>query len=380
MEQRDHPAWRGLPVVVGAAPGGRGVVATCSYEARRYGVHSAMPITDATRRLPPQTIYVRPDMAHYTAVSRQIMRALADIAPVVEPVSIDEAYLDVSGMQRLVGSPEQIGRRTKAAIWDAVGLTASVGIGPNRLIAKLASDSRKPDGLTVIAQGGIPAFLDPMPLTVLRGVGAKTAPRLQRLGLKTIGDVRRVPPDTLRRVLGAQVGARVYQQARGLANDRIEPDTDRKSISKEHTFAEDVADVAVLRDTLRWGAQEVGYLARHTGHAGSVVTLKIRLCPFETHTRSRTLRAATADDREIFRSAWDLLQAGLQAERWANRAVRLIGVGLSGWTATPTQPDLLAAEATLVQPRGQQRLNQTIDAIRDRFGQRTIRRGLHRHE
>ena len=150
VEQRDHPEWCGIPVVVGAEPGRRGVVATCSYEARRYGVHSAMPISEAVRRLPPQTVYVRPDMERYARVSRQIMGVLETLSPVVEPVSIDEAYLDVSGMEGLVGSPEVIGRRTKAAIREAVGLTASVGVGPNRLIAKLASDFRKPHGPTQV--------------------------------------------------------------------------------------------------------------------------------------------------------------------------------------------------------------------------------------
>ena len=169
IEQRDRPQWRGLPVVVGAEPGKRGVVATCSYEARRYGVHSAMPIAEAVRRLPPLTVYVRPLMDDNGRVSREVMAALDGISPVVEQVSIDEAYLDVSGLELLVGPPEVIGQRAKAAIREAVGLTASVGIGPNRLIAKLASDSHKPDGLTVVPSEGVQAFLDPMPLTVLRG-------------------------------------------------------------------------------------------------------------------------------------------------------------------------------------------------------------------
>ena len=191
VEQRDHPEWHGLPLVVGASPGGRGVVATCSYEARRYGVHSAMPISEAACRLPPETVYVRPDMARYARVSRQIMAALEALSPVVEQVSIDEAYLDVSGLEGLIGPPELIGQRAKSSIRDAVGLTASVGLGPNRLIAKLASDYRKPDGLTVIQAEQVRDFLDPMPLGVLRGVGAKTAPRLQRLGLE---HGRRCPP------------------------------------------------------------------------------------------------------------------------------------------------------------------------------------------
>jgi DNA polymerase-4 len=377
VEQRDHPLWRGLPVVVGAEPGRRGVVATCSYEARRYGVHSAMPISEAVRRLPPETVYVRPRMADYAHVSRQIMGVLATISPVVEQVSIDEAYLDVSGMEGLVGPPEVIARRTKAAIREAVGLTASVGIGPNRLIAKLASDFRKPDGLTVVPAEGVADFLDPMPLGVLRGVGSKTAPRLQRLGLATVADVRRIPLVELRQHLGARAGTELHLQAQGIADDRVYPASERKSISKETTFAEDVNDAAVLRDTLLWAAQEVGYLARHEGRAGSVVTLKIRFHGFETHTRSRTLNAPTADDTALHRAAWALFEA----EVWAGKPVRLIGLGLSGWAADlGMQPDLFAA-ADMPEPHPRDsRLAETLDAIRRKFGSGYIQRGLSRRK
>ncbi|KAA6184469.1 DNA polymerase IV [Thiohalocapsa marina] len=375
VEQRDRPEWRGRPVVVGAAPGGRGVVATCSYEARRYGVHSAMPIAVAARRLPPETVYVRPDMARYARVSREIMTVLQTLSPVVEPVSIDEAYLDCTGLQRLIGPPEAIGRRAKAVIREAVGLTASVGLGPNRLIAKLASDSHKPDGLTVVPAGQVQAFLDPMPLAVLRGVGVKTAPRLERLGLHSVGDIRRLPLETLRRQLGARAGTAVHQQARGIADDRVYPARERQSISKETTFGTDVTDPEVLRETLRWAAQEVGYVARQEGRAGSVVTLKVRLHPFETHTRSGTLRAATADDRMLFRTAWALLQA----EHWlGRRAVRLIGVGLSGWHSEPEQGDLFADSGVIPEGSDADRLHETLDAIRDKFGKGMIQRGMAR--
>jgi DNA polymerase-4 len=238
VEQRDNPPWRGLPLVVGAEPGRRGVVATCSYEARRYGVHSAMPISEAARRLPPETVSVRPSMNRYARVSRQIMEVLETISPLVEKVSIDEAYLDVTGLERLMGPPEVIGRLTKERIREAVGLTASVGIGPNRLIAKLASDADKPDGLTVVPLEKVSAFLDPMPLSVLRGVGAKTAPRLERPGLKTVGDVRHLSLEALRRHLGAGAGTQVHLQALGIADDHVYPASERKSISKETTFGE----------------------------------------------------------------------------------------------------------------------------------------------
>ncbi len=348
VEQRDHPEWRGRPLVVGAEPGRRGVVATCSYEARRYGVHSAMPISEAARRLPPDTIYVRPSMDRYARASRQIMAVLETISPVVEKVSIDEAYLDVTGLERLVGPPEVIGRQTKERIREAVDLTASVGIGPNRLIAKLASDADKPDGLTVVLPERVSDFLDPMPLAVLRGVGAKTAPRLERLGLKTVGDVRRLSLEELRRHLGATAGTQVHLQARGIADDQVYPASERKSISKETTFGEDVTDPEVLKDTLRWAAQEVGYLARHEQRKGLVVTLKIRFRPFETHTRSRTLKEPTANDIEILRVAWALFQT----ESWADRPVRLIGVGISGWNEAQlgVQQDLFDDEHTRTPP------------------------------
>jgi DNA polymerase-4 len=245
-------------VVVGAKPGQRGVVATCSYEARRYGLHSAMSIAEAVRRLPPETVYVRPRMAHYARVSQQVMGMLNTLSPVVEPVSIDEAYLDISGLERLVGPPKVIGQRAKAAIQEAVALTASVGIGPNRLITKLACDSRKPDGLTVVPLERVDDFLDPLPLTVLRGIGRKTAPRFQRLGWVTVAEVRRLSLTDLRRHLGAQAGTQVYLQARGIADDYVYTRTEHPSISKETTFAEDITDTAVLRDTLRWAAQEAG--------------------------------------------------------------------------------------------------------------------------
>jgi DNA polymerase-4 len=320
------------------------------------------------------TVYVRPRMEDYARVSRQVMEALEAISPVVEKVSIDEAYLDVSGMESLVGPPEIIGQRARAAIREAVALTASVGIGPNRLIAKLASDYRKPDGLTVVLPELVREFLDPMPLTVLRGVGAKTAPRLQRMGLKTVGDVRRLSLEELRRHLGARAGTQVHLQALGIASDQVYPATERKSISKETTFAEDIVDPAVLRDTLRWAAQEVGYLARYEGLTGAVVTLKIRFRPFDTHTRSRALQARTASDGVIFRTAWDLFQA----EDWAGKPVRLIGIGLSDWEQQAcVQPDLFGTEAPEPHPQDH-RLDETLDAIRRKFGKGYLQRGLSR--
>ncbi|MBT3040913.1 MAG: DNA polymerase IV [Candidatus Thiodiazotropha sp. (ex Ctena orbiculata)] len=379
IEQRDHPEYQGRPLVVGAKPGKRGVVATCSYEARRYGVRSAMPISEAVRRLPPETVYLRPSMTRYGEVSRQIMQALEGISPAVEKVSVDEAFLDISGMQRLIGPPEVIGRRAKSVILEGVGLTASVGIGPNRLIAKLASDFRKPDGLTIVLADQVQAFLDPQPLTILRGLGAKSAPVLQRIGLRTVADVRRLSLLELRRHLGDLAGTKIHEQAHGIASDRVHLDSERKSISKETTFNEDITDPEIVRDTLHWAAQEVGYIARQEGRRGSIVTVKIRFQGFETHTRSRTLTTPTSTDKEIFQQVWELYQS----EQWVGRPVRLVGLGVSGWArdaAKAAEQADLFDEITADHAPKQERLYQTMDAVSDKFGRKSVRFGVRRRK
>ncbi|MEW8459687.1 MAG: DNA polymerase IV [Candidatus Thiodiazotropha endolucinida] len=379
IEQRDHPEYQGRPLVVGAKPGKRGVVATCSYEARRYGVRSAMPISEAVRRLPPETVYLRPSMTRYGEVSRQIMQALEGISPAVEKVSVDEAFLDISGMQRLIGPPEVIGRRAKSVILEGVGLTASVGIGPNRLIAKLASDFRKPDGLTIVLADQVQAFLDPQPLTVLRGLGAKSAPVLQRIGLRTVADVRRLSLLELRRHLGDLAGTKIHEQAHGIASDRVHLDSERKSISKETTFNEHITDPEIVRDTLHWAAQEVGYIARQEGRRGSIVSVKIRFQGFETHTRSRTLTTPTSTDKEIFQQAWELYQS----KQWAGRPVRLVGLGVSGWArdaAKAAEQADLFDEITADHAPKQERLYQTMDAVSDKFGRKSVRFGVRRRK
>ncbi|MES9927784.1 MAG: DNA polymerase IV [Candidatus Thiodiazotropha sp. 6PDIVS] len=379
IEQRDHPEYQGRPLVIGAKPGKRGVVATCSYEARRYGVHSAMPISEAARRLPPETVYLPPDINKYGAVSREIMTVLESLSPVVEKVSVDEAFLDITGMQRLIGDQETIGHRAKHLIRNQVGLTASVGIGPNRLIAKLASDYQKPDGLTIVQPDQVEDFLNPLPLTVLRGLGLKSAPILQRLGLKTVADVRRLSLLDLRRHLGSRAGTNIYEQARGIASDIINTQSTRKSISKETTFNEDITDPKILRDTLLWSAQEVGYIARHGNRKGSLVTLKIRFRGFDTHTRSRTLTMPTAADQDLFKAAWALYQN----EQWHDQPVRLIGLGLSGWdgvnSVDATQGDLFD-ELQPIADAKQDLLYRTLDEVSGKFGKRSIRQGSQRYK
>ena len=373
VEQRDDPALRGRPVVVGALPGGRGVVATCSYEARRFGIRSAMPIQEAHRRC-PDAVYLRPRMAHYRAVARQIRAVMAACAPVVEPISIDEAFLDVSGLELLIGPPETIGRRIKAAIRGAVGLTASVGIAPNRLVAKIASDAGKPDGLIVVPPEQVLDFLGPQPVGVLRGVGSRTLPILERLGLRTVADLRQLSLAQLQAHLGPRVAVSLYQQARGIASDRVGAHSPRKSLSKETTFGVDVTDPNVLRDTLRALAAEVAAAARQEGIAGRTLTLKIRFSGFETHTRQRRLDRRSDDARTLFAAAWSLYAAG----RWEGRPVRLIGLGIADLgPPDPVQPDLFDAGAQRpADGARERRLTATVDRIRARFGTGALRRGM----
>jgi DNA polymerase-4 len=370
-EQRDHPEYRGRPVIVGARPGHRGVVAAASYEARRFGIRSAMPISEAWRRC-PEAVYLRPDLAKYSRVSRQVFAILETLSPVVEAASIDEAYLDVSGLGKLVGPPREIGREIKRRILAATGLTVSVGIGPNRLIAKLGSEHRKPDGLTVVQPEQVLDFLAPMPVANLRGLGRQTQKVFDRLGIATVAQLRATPRAELERHLGHRAAAGFHNQAFGIASDEVVPERGRKSISKETTFETDVRDHTVLHDTLRRLAAEVAATARREGLLGSVVTLKIRYAGFETCTRRHKGQAPTADEREILKTAWRLLRNG----RLPNKPVRLIGVGISDWMQErPAQTDLFAVPG---RQEENSRVLQTIDAVTEKFGRGRLQVGVPR--
>lgn len=370
-EQRDRPEYRERPVVVGALPGHRGVVAAASYEARRYGVRSAMPISQAWRRC-PDAVFLRPDMDKYLHISRQVFQLLTTITPTVEAASIDEAYLDVSGLGRLVGPPLVIGRRIKQRIFQETGLTASVGIGPNRLIAKLGSDHCKPDGLTLVSPAQVLDFLAPMPVAKLRGLGRQTQKVFSRLGIRTVAQLRTVPLPLLEHELGKKAAASFHRQAFGIASDQVVPGRIRKSISKETTFEADVRDEAVLHDALRRLAADVARTARRENLSAWVVTLKIRFEGFETHTRRRKRNAPTHDERDILRAAWELYLAGSLPDK----PVRLIGVGISGFGDNqPAQADLFDPAP---RKRADERLLKTIDEVVDKFGKGTLQLGISR--
>lgn len=370
-EQRDNPDYRGRPVVVGALPGGRGVVAAASYEAREFGIHSAMPIGEAYRRC-PDAVFLRPDMEKYRRESRQTFAALAAITPLVEKASVDEAYLDVSGLEKLLGPPAAIGRTIKARIHEKTGLTASVGIGPNRLIAKLGSEHRKPDGLMIIPHDEVLDFLAPMPVKNLRGVGQKTCRRFEDLNIATVEQLRQASPVRLQKALGRKAAESFRRQALGIASDQVVPGRQRKSISKERTFASDVERDDVLHEQLRELAGGVARTARQEHLAGRVVTLKIRYTGFDTYTRQQKLDQATHDERMILRTAWQLYEHG----DLPSKPVRLIGVGISDWgDPQSTQGELFAPDT------GQQdneSVLKAIDKVTEKFGTGKLQLGLNR--
>ena len=284
IEQYENPQYRGQPVIVGGKPGGRGVVATASYEARTFGVHSAMP-TNTAYRLCPDGIYLHGDMAKYADYSRLIYQALHNITPVVEQASIDEFYLDLSGMERLIGKPRELGLHCKALIKETTGLTCSIGIGPNRLIAKLASEYRKPDGLTIVNQNQVNEFLDPLPLKALRGVGPKTLKRIAKLNVETIGQLRqRYSLEELQQAVGESTGSNLYHQARGSYPARVGTYQSQKSVSKETTFNEDISDPQQLKQTMQKLAFSVARSLRKKGYRGNVVNIRVRLADFTTFT------------------------------------------------------------------------------------------------
>lgn len=365
VEQRDHPAYRGKPVIVGADPDGgegRGVVAACSYEARTFGVHSAMPISQAYRRC-PQAIFLPVRMERYQEVSGRIFRIFHRYTDLVEPLSIDEAFLDVTGSTRLFGSPEAIGRRIKAEIWQEERLTASVGVAPNKFLAKIASDLEKPDGFVLVRPEGVEGLLGDLPLSYLWGVGEKTEARLKRLGLRTIGELAQWPEEELTRRFGA-VGSHLSRLSRGIDDRPVIPEEEAKSLGAETTFAVDIGDPRTLHQTLLALSERVASRLRQEGYTGATVTVKLRYADFTTVTRSLTLPAPTQLTEEIYRAA-RLLLAKLPL---GGKKIRLLGVSISKLSgrAAPGQLPLLPPD------RRRAKAAQAVDEIRRRFGETRI--------
>ena len=360
VEQRDRPELRGRPVIVGADPRGRGVVSAASYEARRFGVHSALPIGRAAR-LCPEGVFLPVDMDKYVTVSRQIMEILAEFTPLLEPLSIDEAFLDVTQTRALFGDGAEQGRRIKARILAAVGLTASVGVAPNKFVAKVASDLEKPDGLVVVAAGREAEFLAPLPVSRLWGVGRVAAGDLASMGISTIGQLAAIPLDQLRPRFGRSA-AQLAELAGGVDDRPVEPFAPPKSMGAEETFDRDHRDVERLRATLRGQAERVARELREERLAGRTVTLKLRFADFTTITRSHT-DDPTQDGLKIYREA-----AALLDRVTLRQPIRLIGLSVSGLIApTGGQLSLLGPDAVR-----RERLARALDRLVDRFGDQAI--------
>jgi DNA polymerase-4 len=362
VEQRDRPELRGQPVIIGADPQGgrgRGVVSTASYEARRFGVGSAMAISQAYR-LCPQGVYIFPDMDKYAQESREIMDILRRFTDLVEPISIDEAFLDVTGSRRALGSGLAIARALKQAVQRERSLTASVGLATCKLVAKVASDMQKPDGLVVVPPGTEAAFLAPLPVRRLWGVGPKTEEQLAKLGVVTIGQVAALDPARLERRIGHH-GHELQQLARGVDDRPVLADAgEAKSLGAEHTFGVDTSDLERLRRTLLDLADGVARRLRHNGYRARTVTLKYRDETFRTLTRAQSLADPTDAGDRLFQVGWALFRVV-----HGPRKVRLIGIYASGFGEKP-QLDLFSA-----QPSSADRLR---DLVTERFGEEALTR------
>lgn len=352
VEQRDRPELRGLPVIV-AGLGPRGVVSTCSYEARRFGVRSAMPTAQA-RRLCPHGVYLWPDLARYEEVSCQVFEVFHEVTPLVEGLSLDEAFLDVTASQRLLGSVEAMGLRIKEAIRERTQLNASVGMGPNKLLAKLASEISKPDGFRRIASDRAVAELAPLPVGRLWTVGKVTEQALHRLGIRTMGELAASDTARLASALGRQAGA-LQALARGEDNRSVEPELAEQSIGAEHTFDVDLAELAMAEAWLLRHCERIAARARQRGLQGRTVTVKLREQPFVTHTRQAQLASPSASASELYRLARRLLSAWWESQQ--RPRLRLLGVNLSGFAVEPQQDLFDAAPEQRVADQLQDRIN-----------------------
>ena len=370
VEQRDRPELRGLPVVVGG-DSSRGVVSAASYEARRFGIHSAMPSAQA-RQLCPDAVFLPGDMARYKAESRKIFSIFRDFTPRLEGLSLDEAFLDLTGTERVLGPPRSVGEQIRARVRDEVGLAVSVGIAPVKMVAKIASDAAKPDGLLEVDAAQVSAFLAPLPVRRLWGVGPVAEARLRRAGFETLGDLARSEPRRLKALLG-DWGTSMAALARGEDVREIEPYRDAISYSEENTFAEDVTDREKLRSLILTHADSVARRLRRDELCARTVVLKVRLGRrrsagprgYPLVTRRSTLREATDDGDRLAAEARALLERLDPQE-----PIRLLGVGVTGLVrAQETQRSLFEEPGA---GRGREELNRALDAIRDRFGWRSV--------
>jgi DNA polymerase-4 len=367
VEERDNPSLVGQPVIVGGSAEGRGVVAAANYEARKFGVHSAMAAARA-KQLCPHAVFIKTRMDRYAAVSRQIREIFERFTPLVEPLSLDEAFLDATGSEAIFGPSAEIGRQIKQLIRDELDLVASVGVAPNKFLAKIASDLKKPDGFVVVEPGEIQAFLDPLPVGRLWGVGKVTGRVFERLAIRTIGQLRQMPLDTLNKLFGSS-GEHYWQLAHGIDNRRVVPDREAKSISNETTFTEDIVDMEVLRAWLVNLVEQVARRLRQHDLRGRTVELKVRFADFKTISRSLTLMEPTCITQELLEAGVELLTQRLPSR---HLPIRLLGFGVSKLDASVNVQQQLFDQPDRERNKD---LDRVADQITEKFGKLAIRRG-----
>jgi len=373
VEVLDDPRLRGRPVIVGGTPESRGVVSAASYEARAYGVHSAMSAARALK-LCPDGVFLRPRGARYAEISGHVFDVFHDFTPLVEPLSVDEAFLDVGGCLRLFGEAVTIGRRIKDRIRDEIGLVASVGVAPNKFLAKLASDLEKPDGFVVVEAGRERELLDPLPVSRLWGVGPRSQASLEALGIRTVRDMRLADPDRLEQGLGPAMARHVAALAEGRDDRPVVPDHEAKSIGHELTFAADIAGREALVDILDGLADKVARRLRRAGLLARTVQLKARYPDFSTRTRSLTLTAPSDSLRVLRDAGRELFDDHLDRR---GRPLRLIGIAAQNLERADDRPAELFGDPEAERDRT---LDVLTDRAADRFGKGALTRGLRRRE
>ncbi len=373
VEMREQPGLADLAVIVGGSVQGRGVVAAANYAARKYGIHSAMPVARALR-LCPKLVRLPVRMRLYAEVSKQIREIFHRYTPEIEPLSLDEAFLDVTASERLFGDAVTIGHKIKNDIARELSLVASVGIAPSKFVAKIASDIDKPDGFVVISANEVQAFLDPLPVGRLWGVGKVTGTEFERLGIHTVRQVRQQPLEALRYRFG-KFGEQIWNLAQGIDPRKVVTDSRAKSISNETTFAVDISDKNLLRNYLLELTEQVAFRLRQQGLYARTVQIKLRFSDFKTITRCMSLAAHTQTTQELWKVAQGLLDTELAGK---TRAIRLLGIGasnLSRQAGVSQQADLFAGH----EQEKQREIDQLADEIRNRFGAVSIRRGAAPH-
>ena len=366
VEQRDDPALRGKPVIVGGRDR-RGVVAAASYEVRKFGVRSAMPVREALRRC-PDAICVRPRLPHYREVSRAVFDVFRDVTPIIQGLSLDEAFMDVSDVLHMYGSAKKLAELIKIRVRENTELTVSVGGGPNKLIAKIASDLDKPDGLCIVPEHRVQPTLDPLPAATIPGVGPKTVLKLKRAGIETIYQLRTTPVAQLRPVFG-RYSERMLERAAGIDSRPVISHSDDKTISTENTFRDDITSHDDMLSQIRGQAEQVAERVRSKGFSATVVRVKIRTPDFRTITRQQSLQPASHDTRVIGDVAAHLLTAWQRSS--PNAAVRLLGVGAGG---------LIEAQQMNLFAQPGDDVDKTVDSVRERFGASSLKRGSRLNE